>query len=369
MPRKPRFVATPSPILPVPNPAPVAPSHIVPPRVHVLSSTLVASTDETNTTTPSTLVASIDASNTTTQNSSVSLPPQSFNGYWDIKLIDENGNIMEAKKKVKDVWSLKRGVKVVLDINDVGQPIDKSGSLFGFFLGDLGANFSTFPIGYRSWKQVPKSTKKDVFNSIIKAKFHFDDSDKSFEKYVIGNIGTKWKDNLGRLFRQFYDSSLSRAHNIAHGPKGIDQDQWTMYVNYRLEPRTKEKGGEIISRGTLWTLTHKRKHDGQYVNLKAEKIVEKIISIEEQDENARILSPQDSLRQVFGSEHNGRIRGMGFGPVPTQVFGQTSYMGKRSAFGAYIINCVNVGINKIATVETMANLFQESDVENAGQES
>ncbi|KAM7265822.1 hypothetical protein ACFE04_003505 [Oxalis oulophora] len=116
-----------------------------------------------------------------------------------------------------------------------------------------------------------------------------------------------------------------------------------------------EKGGEIVSRGTLWTLTHKRKHDGQYVNLEAEKIAQKIISIEEQDENARILSPQDSLGQVFGSEHNGRVRGIGFGPVPTQVFGQTSYMGSSSSTQT-----------KITRLESE---LKESDVENARQES
>ncbi|KAM7253746.1 hypothetical protein ACFE04_020483 [Oxalis oulophora] len=356
MPRKPRFVATPSPILPMPNPAPVAPSHTVPPRVHVLSSTPVASTDASNTAKPSTPVASTDASNATTQNSSVSLPPQSFNGYWDIKLIDENGNIMEAKKKVKDVWSLKRGVKVVLDINDVGQPIDKSGGLFGFFLGDLGADFSTFPIGYRSWKQIPKSTKKDVFNSIIKQNCK---TNMNCQSKQIPHTG-------GSL------SLARRKHEL-------------------------EKGGEIVSRGTLWTLTHKRKHDGQYVNLEAEKIAQKIISIEEQDENARILSPQDSLGQVFGSEHNGRVRGIGFGPVPTQVFGQTSYMGSSSSTQIKITRLeseLKVERQKVQTLQAsqkvMGNVLvsflrsqgkevpleltslivsTESDVENAGQES
>ncbi|KAM7278504.1 hypothetical protein ACFE04_005638 [Oxalis oulophora] len=290
MPRKPCFVETPSPILHVPNLAPVAPSHIVPPRVHVLCSTHQC------------------------------LPPM---------------QAIQQHKIHRSVCGLK---------------------------GTLALTFQHFQLDIAARSKYPK------------AKFHFDDSDKSFEKYVIRNIGTKWKDNRGRLFRQFYDSSLSRAHNITHGPKGIDQDQWTMYVNYRLEPRTEKKGAEIINRGTLWPLTHKRKHDGQYVNLKAEKIAQKIISIEKQDENARILSSQDSLGQVFGSEHNGRVRGMSFGPIPTQI------AGKRSAFGVYIINCVNdgksylkkfivrcyeVGINKTTTVETMANLFQESDVENA----
>ncbi|KAM7260525.1 hypothetical protein ACFE04_011198 [Oxalis oulophora] len=158
-----------------------------------------------------------------------------------------------------------------------------------------------------------------------------------------------------------------------------------------------EKGGEIVSRGTLWTLTHKRKHDGQYVNLEAEKIAQKIISIEEQDENARILSPQDSLGQVFGSEHNGRVRGIGFGPVPTQVFGQTSYMGSSSSTQIKITRLeseLKVERQKVQTLQAsqkvMGNVLvsflrsqgkevpleltslivsTESDVENAGQES
>ncbi|KAM7251726.1 hypothetical protein ACFE04_023609 [Oxalis oulophora] len=117
-----------------------------------------------------------------------------------------------------------------------------------------------------------------------------------------------------------------------------------------------------------------------------------------QEENTRILSPQDSLGQVFGREHNGRVRGMGFGPVPTQVFGQNSYMGSSSSTQTKITRLeseLEVERQKVQTLQAsqkiMGNFFVsllrshekevpleltsliecgwESDVENAGQES
>ncbi|RYQ87495.1 hypothetical protein Ahy_B09g095013 [Arachis hypogaea] len=48
--------------------------------------------------------------------------------------------------------------------------------------------------------------------------------------------------------------------------------------------------------------------------------MEAIEHIEGQDASHKGLSQNDSLAQVLGKEHPGRVRGMGFGPCPTQCF-------------------------------------------------
>ena len=48
---------------------------------------------------------------------------------------------------------------------------------------------------------------------------------------------------------------------------------------------------------------------------------EKICNIESQGTISALPKKNDSLGQVLGEEHPGRVRGMSFGVCPTQVFG------------------------------------------------
>ncbi|XP_074571295.1 uncharacterized protein LOC141827862 isoform X2 [Curcuma longa] len=60
---------------------------------------------------------------------------------------------------------------------------------------------------------------------------------------------------------------------------------------------------------------------------------EKIINIEREDDSSKGFSKIDSLSQAIGKEHPGRVRGVGSGPCPTQVFGQTSCSNAPVDFG------------------------------------
>ncbi|XP_016182412.1 uncharacterized protein LOC107624435 [Arachis ipaensis] len=98
-------------------------------------------------------------------------------------------------------------------------------------------------------------------------------------------------------------------------------------VRDALESKTREeesqKQGRTVGRGEVWILKHKRP-DGSYLHKEAQRIGEKIIEIEQLDESTRILSENDSLAQALGKEHPGRVRGIGHGPTPTQLFRPSS---------------------------------------------
>ncbi|MED6131426.1 hypothetical protein PIB30_009907 [Stylosanthes scabra] len=66
-------------------------------------------------------------------------------------------------------------------------------------------------------------------------------------------------------------------------------------------------------------MTHK-KSDGSYIHEDARTVTIKAIKvIESCDQSTKELSQNDSLAQVLGKEHPGRVRGMGAGPGPTQM--------------------------------------------------
>ncbi|XP_072066537.1 uncharacterized protein [Arachis hypogaea] len=66
-------------------------------------------------------------------------------------------------------------------------------------------------------------------------------------------------------------------------------------------------------------MSHKKKN-GSYMNENARLVGEAIELIESQDPSSKEFSQNDSLAQVLGKEHPGRVRGLGFGPCPSQVF-------------------------------------------------
>ncbi|XP_025702891.2 uncharacterized protein [Arachis hypogaea] len=165
-------------------------------------------------------------------------------------------------------------------------------------------------------------------------------------------MGKSWKDTRLRLYDDYYEPTLSTEENIENRSPGIDRDHWRWYLDYRAKPETKEKckknalnrskqlythtggskslarrreeeseqEGRIVSRGELWIKVHKRS-DGSYINDEAREIGERLLEIEQEHESSRVLSQNDSLAQVFGREKPGRVRGVGLGPTPSQLFG------------------------------------------------
>ncbi|RYR27691.1 hypothetical protein Ahy_B01g051720 [Arachis hypogaea] len=71
-------------------------------------------------------------------------------------------------------------------------------------------------------------------------------------------------------------------------------------------------------------MTHKKRY-GSYIHPNARVVSEAIANVERQDGSSKHLSQNDSLAQVLEKEHSsGRVRALGAGPCPTQVFGSAA---------------------------------------------
>ncbi|KAJ1412231.1 putative transposase, Ptta/En/Spm, plant [Sesbania bispinosa] len=245
--------------------------------------------------------------------------------YWIVHLID--------------VLGLTRDKKVVLEWNQEGQPIGEAAGLLGGFLGSLAANVNKFPISYEKWPDVPLSYKDHVWHNTIKEKFQVNDG--SHKKYIIASIGKKWKDNRVRLFAENYDGSLGWEENLVLRPDDISREQWASFLKYQLSDKTREiceknianrlkqsvphtLGSKTIankkhelsySRTETYSIAHKKKY-GTFVNDEAK---QKSDLLDEQ--TLQISSEEEAYTNVFGKDHPGRVRGMGFGVCPSQVLG------------------------------------------------
>ncbi|KAJ1408353.1 putative transposase, Ptta/En/Spm, plant [Sesbania bispinosa] len=189
------------------------------------------------------------------------------------------------------------------------------------------------------------------------------------KNYVFKSLGLRWREHRQDLWHARDDNTRTRDELIAVVLEGVNRDHWATFVDYRLSEKTKlnaqknkenrkkqtihhttgskslackraemEKGfGRKVSRGEVWTATHKRL-DGTFVNDQAKEISEKIQEYENTVSLSQEISTQDSLAHALGSkEHCGRVRGLGLGPCPSQVFGHPShyYSGMTSSSPSY----------------------------------
>ncbi|PIN22607.1 hypothetical protein CDL12_04688 [Handroanthus impetiginosus] len=277
--------------------------------------------------------------------------------YWTVDLKDENGEITKARLKVNDVYVLLGGKKVVLEWNELGQPIRESGGLLGQFLGHIASEFTNFPMSYTKWSKIPSSNKEHD---------KFDVSDESQKKYIMGSLGKKWRDNRSRLFTELYDPALSWEANLQKRPTYIPVEQWAAFLQYRMEEKTQKNiinrskkniphtlGSMSIARKRdqiMYAISHKKK-DGSYVNDEARQ------KIEELQTQSQLSSEDDAYTTVCGKEHPGRVRTVGQGVCPSQMFGSTSHAGGSSSSN-YILKAKHE-----ANMETMTKRMEENDAE------
>ncbi|XLS60720.1 hypothetical protein HN51_014948 [Arachis hypogaea] len=103
---------------------------------------------------------------------------------------------------------------------------------------------------------------------------------------IAQRIENSWRNARNHLFHKVYDEKLTFDQNLKRKPAGIKANHWKKFLEYRLNEDTKEA----------------------------------IENIESQDPSSKEFSHNDSLAQVLGNEHPRRVRGLDFGPCPSQYF-------------------------------------------------
>ncbi|CAN1764647.1 hypothetical protein LINPERHAP1_LOCUS9350, partial [Linum perenne] len=133
-------------------------------------------------------------------------------------------------------------------------------ALLGQFTGLLGNDQNLIPLQYEEWPNVTEGEKNDlkatVFRCIVIEPPEFTDA---ATKYIMEDIGRKWKDCKTRLWRNYvvntYKDKLKkeaeeagqdfdwddfveipRAWAIEHKPGRISPPMWAQFVDIRLRP-------------------------------------------------------------------------------------------------------------------------------------
>ncbi|XP_020993914.2 uncharacterized protein LOC107479032 [Arachis duranensis] len=84
---------------------------------------------------------------------------------WEVTVI-EDGVRKVSKLSVKEAIALPSNTKIVLPFNSQLQLIGQAAGLLSGFIGNLGADYSQFPIYLESWKLVSKAKRDHVYNML-----------------------------------------------------------------------------------------------------------------------------------------------------------------------------------------------------------
>ncbi|RYR62771.1 hypothetical protein Ahy_A04g020518 [Arachis hypogaea] len=218
---------------------------------------------------------------------------------------------------IKEALALLPGKKIVLNHNRELQQVGQAAGLLSRFLGTLGSDFQQLPICEKSWKAMSKTSKEHVFDQ-VKRVFHYEDNGRGrIKQGIVQRIGRSWKNARNHLFHKVYDKELTFEENLKRKPAGIEANHWKKFIQYRLDEDTQEKcrKNAINHSKQLYTHTEGSKTMGRKRH--EEKAIE---HIESQDPSSKEFSQNDSLAQVFGKEHLGRVCGLGFSPCLSQCF-------------------------------------------------
>ncbi|XP_015943922.1 uncharacterized protein LOC107469044 [Arachis duranensis] len=160
---------------------------------------------------------------------------------------------------------------------------------------------------------------------MIKRVFHYeDDAGGKIKCGIMKMIGKNRKDTRHKLYHKCYKETRTFEENLKHRPKGIEEDHWKWFLEYRQKEETKEKEqGRPAGRGELFIITHKKKMARISILMRV-LLVKQLQMLRGRMNLISTFSQNDSLAQVLRKEHAGRVRALGDGSCPTQVFGNAA---------------------------------------------
>ncbi|XP_071695342.1 uncharacterized protein [Rutidosis leptorrhynchoides] len=134
--------------------------------------------------------------------------------------------VPRGRTQMKKTWERTELERIVIVVNEFGQPVNKKSCELTHFMGVLARSGKECPL-YKRWHKVRKSTKRDLL-ATIKSKF---DIRGDADKWILQSIGKKVKSWRNRLKKLHYDQSKSRREQLRARPKVVQKKHWKRLVD------------------------------------------------------------------------------------------------------------------------------------------
>uniref|UniRef100_A0A0E0JZC4 Transposase Tnp1/En/Spm-like domain-containing protein n=1 Tax=Oryza punctata TaxID=4537 RepID=A0A0E0JZC4_ORYPU len=233
----------------------------------------------------------------------------------EIHVQDETGTIgTRGKTNLKDIWNLPKGLRIVVQCNDVNQAVGEEAGILTKFLGMIVRNGTLCSLSYTDWRFLigkrEKNTnelkvKKDILKQ-VKMRFLYSPR---MEEFILKPIRERWRGHKANLKEMYFDVNKSKEANCNNVPTGVLPDQWIALINHWMSEKSKRQKDPTKKnprREVLYIHTHKRKTgkniNGHVDNLK--KLVAEQPALADTTEG-RTAWKADALNQILGDDKPG----------------------------------------------------------------
>ncbi|KAL5671980.1 hypothetical protein ACJX0J_016286, partial [Zea mays] len=247
----------------------------------------------------------------------------------DIEVEDEETNVevkRRGKTKLLQVWNIPRGHRIVVQCNELDQPIGEEAGIMGKFLGMVARNGNLCSLSYKDWRlfdadintntststpaapspaQAPplppgpkerltneQKNKEDILKQ-VKRRFLYP---ARMEKWVLKTIGERWRQHKSNLKSIYYDAHKGLEANYNNVPPGVIADQWIALVNHWVTTKAKNDLQELLAEHPEFADTSQGK----------------------------IAWNGDALNKILGEEKPGHVHGLGLVPNLNKVLDGTT---------------------------------------------
>ncbi|XP_042437205.1 uncharacterized protein LOC122023188 [Zingiber officinale] len=183
-----------------------------------------------------------------------------------------------GKTIMRDIHALHPDHMLEVKFNERGQPYGDLQPTLANFIGTIARNGVVLPLSFLDWRKMPTN--------------HLNDAWKLVTKSYNANDGAAWRRWRTEVKATSYDSNTPLEEFVAIQPipHGLTLQTWEVLCNY-------------------WKSTE---------NLLKETVDR---HLQDKPEGTQPIEVhEEAFREVFGPEHSGRVRCLGAGALPSQVF-------------------------------------------------
>ncbi|KAH0709283.1 hypothetical protein KY284_010710 [Solanum tuberosum] len=209
---------------------------------------------------------------------------------------------VRGKTTCKDIHArnLEERKKVTFDKGQAVGPTGKIVSELTNFIGTISRNSRFINLMYTSWHEVPKDTKKRMWE-YINSKFLIPIEGK---KWVMTSLRDAWRRHKQKIKERYFDKNSTVEDMLAKRPDDMPEKQFRQLIKYWKHPtvqRATKENNEEPSKSEMFIAT--RTKTGKDLHTDTQVAIAELQNHQNSGETT-----DDAFTAVFGKEQSGRIR-------------------------------------------------------------
>ncbi|KAJ9691563.1 hypothetical protein PVL29_013675 [Vitis rotundifolia] len=199
---------------------------------------------------------------------------------------------------------------------------DGKGERLSSYMGTLVRSQHNVPIQVQDWNHVSEDVKEKIWALVLvyAKKYELEETYKSYTLQCCGNLFRSYRNKMKAKYYNPYNTDEER---LCRRPPHLSDDDWRWLIHFWGTPEAKKKKKNKANRAKQ-VIKH-TSGSKSYAQIRYEQGTSSSTSASSRSSTSVASTFVDEIyTQVMGPERHDRVRGYGFGPTPTLIFGSTN---------------------------------------------